>query len=264
MSLYDLLALLPILILAFGATSILMAGAWFREPRPLLIGGIVTALLAATAAGLVPPPQADIAGLFSAAGYARFFTILWALLGAAGLMVGWRYVIEKQIGAGEYVSLVLYASAGMSLLSAAIHLAGLFIALETFTLAFYILIACNRRCALAAEAGLKYLLLGAVATGFMAFGIALIYASSGSLVLPDAIVSLSSEAGELQAWGLLGWGLVLIAAGFKISLAPFHLWTPDVYQGAPAPIAGMLATGSKGAVVAALIGLLAISGPAWQ
>jgi NADH-quinone oxidoreductase subunit N len=159
---------------------------------------------------------------------------------------------------------VLYAAAGMALLSSAIHLLGLFLALETFTLAFYILIAGNRNCAMAAEAGLKYLILGAVATGFMAFGIALIYAGSGTLVLPEAVQRLANPAGQLQAWGLLGWGLVLIAAGFKISLAPFHLWTPDVYQGAPAPVGGLLATGSKGAVVAALVGLLAMAGPVWH
>lgn len=264
MSLLDLLALLPILILVFGGTAILMAGAWYRESRPLIAGGVVTALLAAVAAGLVQPPTAEIAGLFSAGGYARFFTILWSLLAAAGLMVAGRYVSEKKIGAGEYVSLVLYAAAGMALLSSATHLLGLFLALETFTLAFYILIASNRRCELAAEAGLKYLLMGAVATGFMAFGIALIYAASGSLALPDAVVLLTTATGELHAWGLLGWGMVLIAVGFKISLAPFHLWTPDVYQGAPAPVAGLLATGSKGAVVAALVGVLAMAGPVWH
>ena len=264
MSWSDLLAMLPVLILAFGATAILMAGAWYREALPLLAGGIFTALLGALSAGLVTPPVPEIAGLFSAGGYARFYTILWSLLAAAGLMTGSRYIIEKRIGAGEYVSLVLYAAAGMALLSSATHLIGLFIALETFTLAFYILIASNRSSALAAEAGLKYLLLGAVATGFMAFGIALIYAASGSLALPDAVVRLVTESGELHAWGLLGWGMVLVAVGFKISLAPFHLWTPDVYQGAPAPVTGLLATGSKGAVVAALVGLLAISGPVWN
>jgi NADH-quinone oxidoreductase subunit N len=264
MSLLDLLALLPVLILVFGGTAILMAGAWFREPLPLLAGGIITGLLGAVAAGLVPPPTAEIAGLFSAGAYARFFTILWSLLAASGLMLAARYIIEKKISAGEYVSLVLYAAAGMSLLSSATHLLGLFLALETFTLAFYILIACNRSCELAAESGLKYLLMGAVATGFMAFGIALIYASSGSLALPEAVTRLTTVTGELHAWGLLGWGLVLVAVGFKISLVPFHFWTPDVYQGAPAPVGSLLATGSKGAVIAALVGMLTMSGPVWQ
>ena len=264
MSLLDLLALLPVLILVFAATTILMVGAWYKEPRPLIAGGILTALLAALAAGMVAPPVSEIAGLFSAGGYARFFTILWSLLAAAGLMLGGRFVEEKKIGAGEYVSLLLYGAAGMALLSSATHLLGLFLALETFTLVFYILIACNRDCEFAAEAGLKYLLMGAVATGFMAFGIALIYASTGSLALPNAVTQLTTVSGELHAWGLLGWGMILIAVGFKISLAPFHLWTPDVYQGAPAPVAALLATGSKGAVVAALVGMLAVSGPIWH
>jgi NADH-quinone oxidoreductase subunit N len=264
MSLLDLLALLPILILVFGGTAILMAGAWYDEPRPLIAGGILTALLAALAAGMVAPPVFEIAGLFSAGGYARFFTILWSLLAAAGLMLADRFVAEKKLGAGEYVSLLLYGAAGMALLSSATHLLGLFLALETFTLVFYILIACNRDCEFAAEAGLKYLLMGAVATGFMAFGIALIYASTGSLALPNAVTQLTTVSGELHAWGLLGWGMILIAVGFKISLAPFHLWTADVYQGAPSPITALLATGSKGAVVAALVGMLAMSGPIWH
>jgi NADH-quinone oxidoreductase subunit N len=264
MSLIDLLSLLPILILVFGGTTILMAGAWYREPVPLLASGIVSALLGAIAAGLVPPPSVEIAGLFSAGGYARFYTILWSLLASCGLMVASRYIVDKSLGAGEYVALVLYAAAGMALLSSATHLLGLFLALETFTLAFYILIASNRSCELAAEAGLKYLVLGAVATGFMAFGIGLIYAGAGTLSLPDAVQRLVRPTGELQAWGLLGWGLVLIAVGFKISLAPFHLWTPDVYQGSPAPVGGLLATGSKGAVVAVLVGMLTMAGPVWN
>ncbi len=264
MSVNDLLALTPILILVLGGTALLMVCAWYRAPRPLLAGGVTVALMAALAAGLVPPPATEISGLFSATSYARFFTILWSLLAAAGIMISARYVIDWRLGAGEYVSLVLYAAAGMALLSSATHLLGLFLALETFTLAFYILIACNRRCEFAAEAGLKYLLTGAVATGFMAFGIALIYASSGSLHLPEALTSLTTATGALQAWGFLGWGMFLVAIGFKISLAPFHLWTADVYQGAPAPVSGLLATGSKGAVVAALVGVIAVAGPVWH
>ncbi len=264
MTLTDLLGLTPILILVLGGTALLLAGAWYRDSRPLVAGGIATALVAALAAGLVPPPAAEIAGLFSAGGFARFFTILWSLLAAAGLMIACRYLREKQLGAGEYVSLVLFAAAGMALMSSAVHLLGLFLGLEVFTLAFYILIACNRNSDQAAEAGLKYLLMGSVATGFMAFGIALIYAAAGTLALPDAVIRLTAADGGLHAWGMLGWGMLLIAVAFKISLFPFHLWTPDVYQGAPAPVGALLSTGSKGAVVAALIGLLAAAGPAWR
>lgn len=259
MNALELIALAPILILALGATALLLIGAWFRQPYPLLAGGITVALTAALTALCLTPPVDEIAGLFSTTPYARFFTLLWALSAALMLMVSVRYVQERALPAGEYVSLVLFATAGMALLSSATSLIGIFLGLEAFTLAFYILIAFDRQSDLAAEAGLKYLIMGAVATGFMAFGIALIYAGSGSFHLPEALLGLQAVDG-LRPWGLLGWGMLLVAIGFKISLVPFHLWTPDVYQGAPTPVVSLLATGSKGAVGAALIGLFA-SGP---
>ncbi|MDT8440621.1 MAG: NADH-quinone oxidoreductase subunit N [Desulfuromonadales bacterium] len=259
----DLLGLIPQLLLLVGATTLLLAGAWYREPQPLFAGGVLVALLAALAAGTCPPPTTEIAGLFHSTPYARFFTIFWALLAACSLLLSLRFVTEQGLPAGEYIALVLFAATGMTLLSAASSLVGLFLGLEALTLAFYILIACNRRCPFSAEAGLKYLLPGAVATGFLAFGIALIYATTGTFALPDALHGLQGESG-LRPWGLLGWGLFFCAVGFKISLVPFHLWTPDVYQGAPAPVAGLLATGSKGSVVAALIGMLLVAGPLWH
>lgn len=263
MSWMDLLALTPQLILVLGATTLLLGGAWFPAPRPLLAGAILVALLAALAAGTVPPPVPEISALFHATPYARFFTVLWCLLGACGLLISVRFVMDHRLPAAEYVSLILFAVTGMTLLSAASSLIGLFLGLEAFTLAFYILIACRRDCDLSAEAALKYLILGAVATGFLAFGIALVYAASGSLHIPEALQGLQS-AGGMRAWGFLGWGLVLCAVGFKISLAPFHLWTADVYQGTPAPVAALLATGSKGAVIAAVVGMMMSGAPLWR
>jgi NADH-quinone oxidoreductase subunit N len=189
--------------------------------------------------------------------------VLWALVAALILMLSLRYATERGFAAGEYVALVLFAAAGMALLSGSTSLIGLFLSLESFTLALYILVSFHRNNDPGAEAGLKYLVLGAVATGFMAFGIALIYAASGTFHLPEALYGLQA-GGQLRPWGLLGWGLMLVAIGFKISLVPFHLWTPDVYQGAPAPVTALLATGSKGAVGAALVLLLARAPGAWQ
>jgi NADH-quinone oxidoreductase subunit N len=263
MTLLDLIALTPILVLVMGATALLMVGAWHHEPRPLMVGGIAVALLAALTAGIVAPPNAEIAGLFSNSPYARYFAILWALVAALILMLSLRYTSERHFAAGEYVSLVLFSAAGMALLSGAASLIGLFLSLESFTLALYILVSFHRNDDGGAEAGLKYLVLGAVATGFMAFGIALIYAASGTFHLPEALQGLQAGA-HLRPWGLLGWGLLLVALGFKISLVPFHLWTPDVYQGAPAPVTALLATGSKGAVCAAVTLLLAGAPDAWR
>src|SRR6056297_3629086 len=150
MNALELIALAPILILALGATALLLVGAWFRQPYPLLAGGITVALAAALTALCLTPPVDDIAGLFSTTPYARFFTLFWALSAALMLMVSVRYVRERALPAGEYVSLVLFATAGMALLSSATSLIGIFLGLEAFTLALYILIASNRRSDLAA------------------------------------------------------------------------------------------------------------------
>lgn len=259
MSFAELHALLPQLILALGATAVLMFGAWWPSRSPWIMTGVVLAFLAAISAGLVQPTVAEIGGMYSAGPYARFFTILWSLLIALTLLLSLRYADTHRFAGAEYTSLVLFAGAGMSLLSAASSLVGLFLGLEAFTLVLYILIAFNRGETIGAEAGLKYLVMGAVATGFLAFGIALIYTSSGSFHLPEAMAGLQQGSG-MRPLGLAGWAMLLVAIGFKVSLVPFHLWTPDVYQGAPAPVTGLLATGSKGAVFASLVPLFAAMG----
>ncbi len=261
MSLAELLSLLPQLILALGGTAILMCGAWLPNRRLWLLTGMGVALTAALTAGLMEPPLAEVAGMYGTSLYARFCTIFWALIIALTLMISCRYAELHKFGGGEYASLLLFAGTGMSLLSAATSLVGLFLGLEAFTLVLYILIAFNRTDNRGAEAGLKYLVLGAVATGFLAFGIALIYTASGSFHLQEALAGLQVE-GSLRPLGLAGWALLLVAVGFKISLVPFHLWTPDVYQGAPAPISAVLATAAKGAVVTAFLPLLAGLGSA--
>lgn len=259
MSFAAIQSLLPQLILVFGATGVLMLGAWFRNRQLWLATGILLALLAALAAGIIEAPLMEVSRMYSTAFYARFCTVLWSLTVAATLMMSFRYADLHRFGGGEYASLLLFAAAGMSLLSAATSLIGIFLGLEAFTLVLYILIAFNRKDNRGAEAGLKYLVFGAVATGFMAFGIALIYAGSGSFHLQEAFVQLQDE-GVLRPLGLAGWAMLLVAIGFKISLVPFHLWTPDVYQGAPAPISGVLATAAKGAVLAAFLPLLGLLG----
>ncbi|HEY5674093.1 MAG TPA: NADH-quinone oxidoreductase subunit N [Malonomonas sp.] len=255
MSLLELQSLLPQLILALGATAVLMGGAWLENRRVWLVIGMLLALVAACAAALFEPPLVEVAGMYGTSLYARFCTVFWSLCVAATLLISCRYADLHRFGGGEYASLLLFAGAGMSLLSAATSFVGLFIGLEAFTLVLYILIAFNRTDNRGAEAGLKYLVFGAVATGFLAFGIALIYTATGSFHFTEALAGLQVE-NSLRPLGLAGWAMLLVAIGFKISLVPFHLWTPDVYQGAPAPISGLLATAAKGAVLAAFLPLL--------
>lgn len=258
----ELYALLPQILLALGATAVLMLGAWFPSRNWILVA-VFIALLAALLAVSVPAPVTEVAGLYSAGAYARFFVLIWALLTALSLLLSRRYAEIHDLPGAEYGALMLFAACGMGLLSAATSLIGIFLGLEAYTLVLYILIAFKRHDPRGAEAGLKYLVLGAVATGFLAFGVALIYAASGSFHLPEALHGLSVE-GSMRPLGLVGWAMMLVAIGFKVSLAPFHLWTPDVYQGAPAPVTGLLATGSKGAVFAALVPLFIALGPLKQ
>lgn len=261
MSLLELQALLPQLLMVLGGTAILVVGAWVRNRRVWLLVGMLLALTAALLTGVLEPPVAEVAGMFSTSMYARFCAIAWSLVIAATLLLSCRYADLHRYGGGEYVSLLLFAGAGMSLLSAATSFLGLFLALEAFTLVLYILIAFNRVDNLGAEAGLKYLVFGAVATGFIAFGISLIYSATGTLQISEALSGLQLDGG-LRPLGLAGWALLLVAIGFKISLVPFHFWTPDVYQGAPAPIGGVMATAAKGAVLTAFLPLLAGLGSA--
>jgi NADH-quinone oxidoreductase subunit N len=250
----ELIALTPLLILLAGATLLLLA-APFAGDKPWPVGaGALVALAAALAAVVLNPPVTEVAQLFSAGPYARFFTVLWSLTAAATLALSPRYIANRRLPAGEYSALLLFAAAGMALLSASSSLAGLFLALESFTLALYVLIAFHRDSVQSAEAGLKYLVLGGVAAGLLAFGIALVYTAGGTLHLPEAM---SGPGGNLSPLALAGWALLLAAVGFKLSLVPFHFWTPDVYQGSPVPVTGLLATGSKGAVAAVLLVLTA-------
>lgn len=256
MTVPELIALLPLMILALGATALLLlARGSIGRSWPLMAGALL-ALCAALSALFLPPCLIEVGGMYTAGPYARFFIALWSLATAATLISSSSYLARRQLPSGEYSALLLFAAAGMGLLSSAVSLSGIFLALEAFTLVFYVLIAFNKNCTLGAEAGLKYLVPGGVAAGLLAFGMALLYAASGSLQLPAATAALLAGA-PMQSVALAGMALLLGAFAFKLSLAPFHFWTPDVYQGAPAPVTGLLASGSKGAVIAALLTLTA-------
>ena len=257
MTLTELHALLPVLLLAFGAVALLLAGAWKASYVTTLTYGVLIALgTAAISIIHEPSPAVTNLGLFTLDSYSRFFSVLWSSLAALTLLMSFRYGQSRSFLGGEYAALILFAAAGMILLSSASSFVGLFLGLETFTLAFYILIAFHKDSSLGAEAGLKYLIMGGVATGLLAMGIALIYAATGTFQFSQAtLMPVGDQA--LRPLLLAGWALLLGGLGFKTSLVPFHLWTPDVYEGAPSPVTALLATGSKGAVFAALVLLFA-------
>ena len=201
--------------------------------------------------------------------YSVFFDILYLLIGLLTLIFSQGYLIKKGTEfRGEYPALILFSVIGMMLMTRANDLVILFLGLELLSLSLYVLVGFLRDNLLSNEAGLKYLLLGAFATGFFLFGAALTYGATGTTNYNEIASAVSSGTILSHLYLSLGIGLLLIGFAFKVALVPFHMWSPDVYQGAPTPITGFLCTAPKAAGFGALIKLFIIAFPGvypqWQ
>jgi NADH-quinone oxidoreductase subunit N len=189
-------------------------------------------------------------------GFALVCTILVVLMSIDFRSILTRFTDdqESENGTGEFYALPVFACAGMMWMASAKDLAGAFVALELVTITFYILVAYLRRNVGSLEAGVKYLILGALSTGFLVYGIAWIYGTTGTMNLDEIGAKLSTLPGTTPL--LFGIALVLIAMGFKIGAVPMQVWIPDVYQGAPTPTTAFLSVGSKAAGFILLIRFL--------
>ena len=194
--------------------------------------------------------------------YSVFFDILYLLIGLLTLIFSQGYLMKKGTEfRGEYPALILFSVIGMMLMTRANDLVILFLGLELLSLSLYVLVGFLRDNLLSNEAGLKYLLLGAFATGFFLFGAALTYGATGTTNYNEIASAVSSGTILSHLYLSLGIGLLLIGFAFKVALVPFHMWSPDVYQGAPTPITGFLCTAPKAAGFGALIKLFIIAFP---
>lgn len=248
----DLWIALPLLLTASGALLTLLVGAVIRDDRAGIVIGITTCL--STAVWLLQSPPALIAptlGL-SAGELPRLFGVFFSLLAAGMLSLSSSYNRDRNIAGEEYPATVLFTLFGMLALGSATNLMTLFLGLEAMSFGFYILVAIDLQRGTSGETGLKYLLPGALSTAFLAFGIALLYTAAGTLFIHD-VVQHTLVSGSPNPLALAGWGCLLAGIAFKLSLAPAHLWTPDVYQGAPAPVVAFLSGGSKGAAILLLL-----------
>ena len=249
----------PQVVLVAAALAILIADLVIAEKRILGWASLVAVLgaLAATFFWRSSSPAfqnmalADGLGLFASA----------AVLIAAGLaiLLALERVTDFTPRAGAYYALLLLATAGMTAMATASDFMTIFVALEIFSLALYILAGFNRRDARSGEAALKYFLLGAFASGFFLYGVALIYAATGTTNLDAITRGILPMSMSLPFKPLLpvGMGLLLVGFGFKVALVPFHMWTPDAYQGAPTPVTAFMSVATKTAAFAALIRVLA-------
>ncbi len=254
--------LLPAAILAGAIVLLLLAAAFFR--RSSLCRAIAPAAMllaaAAAAAGWQYPGWRDAGGLLQIDPFTRFFFLV-TLAGAAAVWALARdYYRERRDDQPEFDLLLLLATLAAALLPGCLHFLSFFVCLEILSVSLYALLAFDRVRPSGIEAGLKYLVLASVATAFLLFGMALLYADGGSMAWTEIGKRLAGGPGG--PWSVAGLALTLVGIGFKLALVPFHVWAADVYQGAPAPATALLASVSKGAMFAFLLRLLApMAGP---
>ncbi len=260
----DLLtALLPELVLTGWALVLLAIVAWrHRTTADLRVaGGLALAALATTAATVwwLWWRSATVAGFAPMIAVDDFrFVSDWLFLGAGAItvMLSMRYLEREALLAPEYYVLLLFAVLGMMLMGGGSDLMVVFLGLELMSVAVYVLAGINRKSPKAAEAALKYFLLGAFASAFLLYGIALVYGATGTTNLALIGVQVTSLQLEHGPMLLVGVALLLVGFGFKVAAVPFHMWAPDVYDGAPTPVTGFMATAVKAAAFAALFRVL--------
>ena len=249
-TLLELAPLLPELVLSCGAMLMLMTGVVIGERSSAMVNTwcVVVLVLAGAALAWVPSgPHAMFGGSFLLDEYARFLKML-ALVGSAGaLLLSLDYLTLERQQKFEYGALILLATLGMLMLISASDLIALYLGLELMSLPLYVIAASNRESAKSTEAGLKYFVLGALSSGMLLYGASLIYGFTGTVNF--AGIAKATHGGP--SIGLI-FGLVFLFVGFcfKISAVPFHMWTPDVYEGAPTPVTAFFAAAPKVAAIA--------------
>lgn len=202
---------------------------------------------------LVGSDKTGFEGMFTSDGFAIFFKITILIIAFLTVLISMGYASREGIGFGEYYALILFATLGMMLMAAGTHLIVIFLGLETMSISIYILAGMLREDRRSVESAFKYFLLGAFATGFLLYGIAFLYGATGSLYLKDIASYIASKKLLDNPMLLMSLAFLTIGFGFKIAAVPFHMWTPDVYEGAPTSITAFMATGVKAAGFSALI-----------
>jgi len=256
----DLRTILPIILLVGWACALLLVDLFIPKGSK----GWTALLAAAGLAGVLGVTLAQAGGELSAFGgmvvldgFSSFLSALFLASGLGAIAIAYGYLKRMGLERGEYYVLILFSLSGMLLMAQAADLIVVFLALELLSIPLYVLAAFARPRTDSEEAGIKYFLLGAFATGFVVYGITLVFGATGNTSLAGivSVVNLSASFGGVYNPLLLtvGAALILVGFGFKVAAVPFHMWTPDVYQGAPTSVTGFMAVGAKAAGFAALL-----------
>ena len=261
----DYIRILPELVVSICGIMIMLADPVLPPSGNKKILGFIA--LAGVLAGLMATAiQAESYGdaffdMVRVDAFSIFFHVVILLITLVVVLSSFDYLEVQRIKAGEYYALILFAAVGMMLMTSAIELVLIFIALEISSISTYILAGFRRRAAESAESSLKYFLLGSFATAFFLYGVAMVFGATGTTNVYRIAEVLTTQHSVVV---YLAVALMFVGLGFKVASAPFHVWTPDVYEGAPAPVVGLMSTGPKAAAFAVLLRVLFATGaPGW-
>jgi len=251
----DYVRILPELVLSFFGMLIMVLDPLIDEAKAAKTVGTVALVgaLASLAAVYVQAgsPGEAFSHMVRVDNFSIFFHAVILVIVLLSILSSFEYMAQQRIRAGEYYGLILMGAAGMCLMTSAVELVLIFIALEISSISTYILAGFLRRDPRSSEASLKYFLLGSFATAFFLYGVALIFGATGSTTF--AQISIALRTGYVPTLAYVAMAMIFVGLGFKVAAAPFHVWTPDVYEGAPSPVVGLMSTAPKAATFAVLL-----------
>jgi len=259
----DFFTVLPNIFLVVWACILLLVDLFIPRARKGITAFLASLGLAVTL-GLVLAQAGRLMTAFNGMlvmdGFSVFLSVLFLVTGLFGVAIAYGYLKRMGIERGEYYTLMLFSISGMLLMAEAADLIVTFLGLELLSIPLYVLAAWARPRLESEEAGMKYFLLGAFATGFVVYGIALTFGATGSTRLGEIVLKIAN--GEaVPTLLLIGSVMLLVGFGFKVAAVPFHMWTPDVYQGSPTSVTGFMAVGAKAAGFAALLRIFVTAFP---
>jgi NADH-quinone oxidoreductase subunit N len=266
----DLIALAPVLVLSVFAMLVLVLDLWGGRNKTLLVFTSLVGLLmtAISAFAKHPIPAYSFKDSYIVDHLSLFFICIFTISSALAILLSVEYNEREGIRAGEYYALILFCTVGMILLASSTDMIMIFLGIEIVSICLYVLAGIRRDDHRSNEAALKYFLLGAFATGFLLYGMTLVYGSTGSTNLFKIAEVVQNPSAQSNPLLLMGLVLLVIGFGFKVASAPFHMWAPDVYQGAPTPVTAFMAVGPKAAAFAAFFRVFAEAfpemSPSWE
>lgn len=259
----DVLAIAPELMLTITGVMVMLYDSF--NPKQRYVSGAISLIGIAFSAVLLglmynsPSPASAWNGMIVTDGLRLSFSFIFLLATAFTILISSVWIDREDVPVGEYHTLLLFATIGMMFMASGNDLVVIFLGLETLSIATYVMAGLRKSDPRSNESSMKYFILGSFATGFLLYGMALIYGATGTMNIPEIALAVSNP--NFPALLLIGAAMLIIGFGFKIAMAPFHVWTPDVYEGAPTPVTAFMATGPKAAGFASFMRIFVIGFP---